>query len=144
MPRMNQARWFGRYACMHSRIAQRRLDHACIGTCDYSGRDYIALVSLSGFLRVNWILTSFFSCFHGRAGGEDGCVYKLLLFLSSRHHALVRGQSRTQAIRGWPGPFADNLPHAKSHICRSEVDNNLRSNYTSGDHISIPTITNFP
>ena len=31
----------------------------------------------------------FFSCFHSHAGGEDGCVYKLLLFLSSRHHALA-------------------------------------------------------
>ena len=27
---------------------------------------------------------------------------------------IVRGQSRTQAIRGWPGPPTDNPPHAKS------------------------------
>ena len=26
----------------------------------------------------------------------------------------VRGRSRTQAIRGWPGPPTDNPPHAKS------------------------------
>ena len=30
------------------------------------------------------------------------------------------------------------------HICCSEVNNNLSSNYTSDDHISIPIITNFP
>ena len=38
------------------------------------------------------------------------------LFSSQQHYCIssVRGQLRTQAIRGWPGPFTDNPPHAKS------------------------------
>ena len=31
----------------------------------------------------------FFSCFFSRAGGEDGFVYKALLFLLSRLHAFA-------------------------------------------------------
>ena len=81
------ARWFGRYACMHTRIAQRRLDHASAP----------AIIPVKIILLLFPLAVSqgqpdshfFFSCFHGRAGGEDGCVYKLLLFLSSRHHALA-------------------------------------------------------
>ena len=51
----------------------------------------------------------FFSCFHGRAGGEDGCVYKLLLFLSSRHHALaITARQLTTLIL----PHRENKPPA--------------------------------
>ena len=69
---------------MHSRIAQRRLDHALAP----------AIIPVKIILLLFPLAVSrgqpdshfFFSCFHGRAGEEDG-VYKLLLFLSSRHHA---------------------------------------------------------
>ena len=74
---------------MHSRIAQRRLDHASAPA--------IIPVKITSILLLFPLAVSqgqpdshfFFSCFHGHAGGEDGCVYKLLLFLSSRHHALA-------------------------------------------------------
>ena len=72
---------------MHSRVAQRRLDHASAP----------AIIPVKIILLLFPLAVSrgqpdshfFFSCFHGRAGEEDGCVYKLLLFLSSRHHALA-------------------------------------------------------
>ena len=42
------------------------------------------------------------------------CAYDNCAFRINATDTSVRGQSRTQAIRGWPGPPTDNPPHAKS------------------------------
>ena len=69
---------------MRACIVERRLDHASAP----------AIIPVKIILLLFPLAVSqsqpdshfFFSCFHGRA---DGSVYKLLLFLLSRHHALA-------------------------------------------------------
>ena len=44
---------------------------------------------LLAVFRVNWIPTPFFLLFYCCSGGEDGFVYKALLFLLSNLHAFA-------------------------------------------------------
>ena len=49
------------------------------------------------------------------SGSEDGTEVTVCVNVPrSILVTAIRGHRRTQAIRGWPGPFTDNPPHAKS------------------------------
>ena len=86
------AGWFGIYAHMQ-RTAQRHLDRASTRTFALHPERTPLAFSLAGFQgQLNSYLLS---RSYSRAGGDNGFVYKVLLFLPSRQHACAMQRKTT-------------------------------------------------
>ena len=107
-------------------------------TCCILPRSYLRWVR-------GWLVVAVASHPGGGGGKAVGFLLPLLLLQA------VRGQSRTQAIRGWPGPPTVNPPHAKSPAvhCKDRVLDSIilliRISYNNKSAIlALPTTSTRP